>query len=195
MTHDTLVFDIETKNFFTDHGVGWDNFEALNISVVGAYSYAQDKYLVFDEYEMESLAELFRGADTLIGFALNRFDVPVLNAHFQRLSGAKMNLWGKKRIDILDIIEGELRQRISLSKLAQANLGVSKDMHGSNAIALYERGEIDALKEYCLKDVRLTRELYDIFKKNGELLVPHRTTGEMVKVQFPVPPPKTGVLL
>src|SRR3989344_4381679 len=140
---DTLVFDIETKNFFTDPGVGRDNFEALQISVVGVYSYAQDKYLVFDEYEMESLAELFRGAGSLIGFALNRFDVPVLNVHFQRLSGAKLNLWAKERIDMLEIIEQVFKQRISLSKLAQANLGVSKDRHGGEAIGLYARGEID----------------------------------------------------
>ena len=31
---DTIVFDIETQNFFTDLGVGRDNFAALKISVV-----------------------------------------------------------------------------------------------------------------------------------------------------------------
>ena len=76
---DTLVFDIETQNFFTDPGVGWDNFAALKISVVGVYSYAQDRYLVFEESEMEKLAELFRGAKRIVGFSMNRYDVPVLN--------------------------------------------------------------------------------------------------------------------
>jgi hypothetical protein len=36
MTLDTLVFDIETQNFFTDPDVGWDNYDALKISVVAA---------------------------------------------------------------------------------------------------------------------------------------------------------------
>ena len=191
---DTLVFDIETKNFFTDPGVGRDNFEALEISVVGVYSYAKNEYFIFDEYEMPQLAELFRGAQTLIGFALNRFDVPVLNAHFQRLPAPKLNLWAKERIDMLEIIERVLDQRISLSKLAQANLGVSKNRHGGEAIGLYARGEMKELKEYCLNDVKLTRELYDRFRTEGELLVPDKVTGTLVKVAFPVLPPQTATL-
>ena len=56
----TIVFDIETQNFFTDPGVGWDNFAALKISAVGVYSYTKDEYVCFEEGEMEQAAELFR---------------------------------------------------------------------------------------------------------------------------------------
>ena len=70
---DTLVFDIETQNFFTDPEVGWDNFEALKISVVGVYSYDRDEYLVFKESEMLALAELFAKAGRIEGFSMNRF--------------------------------------------------------------------------------------------------------------------------
>src|SRR5579872_4678555 len=136
---DTLVFDIETQNFFTDPDVGWDNFAALRISVVAAYSYVQNKYFVFEENEMVACAELFATAGTIIGFSMNRYDVPVLNHYFQKLAhtagtGGRLpsgvpvpNLWEMERIDLLDEIELAIRGRVSLSRLAEANLGVKKD--------------------------------------------------------------------
>ena len=184
---DTLVFDIETQNFFTDPDVGWDNFAALKISVVGVYSYLYDKYFVFEEHEMEKLAELFHEAKRVVGFSMNRYDVPVLNNYFQRLGAAAPKLWEKERVDLLEEIEMSAKQRISLSRLAEANLGVKKDRHGSEAIGLYRDGKIDELKEYCLKDVKLTRDLYDLYQKQNYLLMPDKKTGEMVKVGFAKP--------
>ncbi|MEK9180035.1 MAG: ribonuclease H-like domain-containing protein [Patescibacteria group bacterium] len=181
---DTLVFDIETQNFFTDPGVGWDNFAALKISVVGVYSYMHDKYFAFDEYELEKAADLFKTARKIVGFSMNRYDVPVLDRHFKRLSMTTPDIWEKERVDLLEEVEAETGQRISLSRLAAANLGVKKDMHGSAAIGLYKEGKLDELKEYCLNDVKLTKEIYDIFRKKGELLVPERDTGELKTVKF-----------
>ena len=202
---DTLVFDIETQNFFTDPGVGWNNFDALKISVVCAYSYVQDKYFSFEEDEMAACAELFNSAERLVGFSSNRYDVPVLNLYFQRLkarpvksgkAGAvavispgneDLDLWKKDRVDLLEEIEMATGSRISLSRLAEANLGEAKDHHGSEAIVLYSEGRMDELKEYCLKDVRLTKELYDLYQNRRHFFIPNRVTGEMAKVEFSKP--------
>ena len=184
---DTLVFDIETSNFFTDPGVGWDNFPALKISVVGVYSYAEDKYYCYEEHEMQKLAELFMRAQTIVGFSMNRYDVPVLNLYFQKLRTAAPNLWAKERIDLLEEIETAMKQRISLSKLAEANLGVKKEHHGSEAITLFHEGKIEELKAYCLNDVKLTKELYDLYRTQNYFLMPDKRTGEMVKVAFAKP--------
>jgi len=43
-----IVFDIETKNSFEDVG-GDQNIDKLEVSVVGVYSYDQDKYFCFGE--------------------------------------------------------------------------------------------------------------------------------------------------
>lgn len=184
MNLDTLVFDIETSNFFTDPEVGWDNFGALKISVVGVYSYLQNKYFAFDENEMEKMLELFSNAQKLVGFSMNRYDVPVLDHHFKRLNVPVPNIWEKERVDLLEEIEMATGQRISLSRLAEANLGVKKSRHGSEAIGLYKEGKIDELKEYCLNDVKLTKDLYDIYRKDRAFLVPDKRSGETVKVEF-----------
>ncbi len=43
---------------------------------------------------------------------------------------------------------------------------------------------MDELKEYCLKDVRLTKELYDLSRKQNFLMVPGKNTDETRKIQF-----------
>lgn len=184
MTLDTLVFDIETKNFFTDPEVGWNNFEALEVSMVCAYSYSKDKYFSFYENELDKAAEFFDSGSTLVGFSINRYDIPVLDVHFGRLPGNKLNLWNKNRIDLLEEIEMVLGQRISLDKLSRANLGIGKERKGFEAITLYKDGEIEELKKYCLQDVKLTKELYDLYRGKGELIVPNARTGESTVMNF-----------
>jgi DEAD/DEAH box helicase domain-containing protein len=187
MKLDTLVFDIETQNFFSDPGVGWDNFAALKISVVCVYSYVEDRYFSFEENQMQELAELFHDAKTIVGFSMNRYDVPVLNNYFQRLGAGAPKLWEMERVDLLEEIEMSAGQRVSLSRLAEANLGVKKDHDGSEAIVLYREGKMAELKEYCLNDVKLTKELYDLYRKQNYLFMPDKRTGETIKVAFAKP--------
>lgn len=182
---DTLIFDIETQNFFTDPGVGKDNFTALKISVVGAYSYNQDKYFCFEESEMQALSELFRASSRIVGFSINRYDVPVLNFYFQKLGKDSINLWDKDRLDLLEEIEALTGERVSLSRLVEANGGKPKDHHGSEAIGLYKEGKIAELKEYCLNDVKITKDVYDIYMKEHALWVPDKKTGIVSKIEFP----------
>ncbi len=187
---DTLVFDIETQNFFTDPGVGRDNFDALKISVVGVYSYKREAYGMFGEDEMPELAEWFAAAGRIVGFSINRYDVPVLNQYFRRLkiipaTGAPApDLWLKERIDLLEEVELASGRRISLSRLAECNLGIKKERHGSEAIALYREGRMDELKAYCRNDVELTKALYEIWRERHYFLLPDAATGGTVKVEF-----------
>ncbi|PIZ42177.1 hypothetical protein COY34_03285, partial [candidate division WWE3 bacterium CG_4_10_14_0_2_um_filter_42_8] len=37
------------------------------------------------------------------------------------------------------------------------------------AVEFYRQGEMDKLAEYCLNDVKITKEIYDYAVKNGSL--------------------------
>ena len=178
-----IVFDIETKNTFDDVG-GRNNVAKLDVSVVGTYAYHDDTYKVFDESELNELGELLRTARPLIGFASKRFDVPVLNKYLN------FNLDALPQFDILEKIEHQLKRRISLGILAEANVGVGKTGHGLEAIDMYHRGEMDKLKEYCLQDVKITKLIFDLIASRGYLWIPQRNIPQMEKLEIMYKPPE-----
>lgn len=134
---------------------------------------------------MEELAARFASAERLVGFSMNRYDIPVLNLYFHRFRNSPdLDLWTKERVDLLEEIEVSTGDRISLSRLAEANLGVAKDRHGSEAIDLYRLGRMDELKSYCLKDVELTKRLFELYRDKGALNVPERGSDEPRLIRF-----------
>ena len=174
---DKLVIDIETKNTFAEVG-GQNNIHKLDASFVGVYSYNQDKYLSFYENQFDELGQLLQKAGLIIGFSINRFDIPVMEKYF------KFNLKAVPCLDLLEEIELGLGHRISLDILAKTNLGIGKTHHGLEAIKFYKEGNLEELKNYCLNDVKITKELYDLAKKQGHLMVPRKYSEEVVKVTF-----------
>jgi len=178
---DTIVFDIETKNSFADVG-GEENLKKLDVSVVGVYSYKDDAYSCFGENELEKIKEIFRQSSLLIGFAIKRFDLPVLEKYF--LSKDDFNLHSIPCFDILEEIERSLGRRVGLGELAKANLGVGKTAASLEAIDFYRNGEMEKLKDYCLSDVKLTKDLYELLKSHGYLWIPQRFSAKMLKWEY-----------
>lgn len=172
---DTLVIDIETKNTFADVG-GEENLKDLDVSLVGVYSYLQGNFLSFREDRLQDLGPVLRDAGLIIGFSINRFDLPVLDKYFDFDTKALPSF------DLLDEIEATFGRRVSLDILARTNLGFGKTGHGLDAPKFYAAGDWESLERYCLHDVLITRDLYDLARKQGFLVVPERDTGELIKV-------------
>lgn len=172
---DKIVFDIETKNSFADVG-GEKNLKQLEVSIVGAYSYNEDKYFCFDEKQLGELGKLFKTAGLVIGFYSKRFDVPVLEKYFN------FKIDSIPHFDILEEIEKAFGRRVGLGVLGEANLGLAKTGHGLEAIQLYRNGEIEKLKNYCLQDVKITKEIFDLIRNQGYLWIPERNSSQMHKL-------------
>ncbi len=172
---DRIVFDIETKNSFEEVGC-YNNLKDLEVSVACFYSYKEDKYFCLEEKELKEFEEYLKKTELLIGFSSKRFDIPVLEKYFN------FNLNALPHFDILEEIEKSLGRRVGLGVLAEANIGSGKLSNGAEAINMYKRGEIAALKEYCLQDVKITKEIFELIKKQGYLWVPQKNNPEMIKV-------------
>ena len=155
-----LVIDIETQNSFKDIG-GKTNLGALKVSLVGAYLYGEDKFLTFMEDEMEKLGELIKKAELVIGYNLKGFDYPVLQSYLKHI-----NFNSIKTLDIMEKAQQYLGYKIKLDAIAHASLGLGKIGTGLGAIEYWEQGKIDELKKYCLKDVEITRDVYEYGAKN-----------------------------
>ena len=98
------------------------------------------------------------------------------------------DLFNMASFDILDKIETITGQRVGLNVLAKTNLGIGKTGYSLEAPRLYHNGQIEELKNYCLNDVKITKDLYELAKKQGYLTVP-RGSREAVRVPLDI----TGV--
>lgn len=175
---DILVIDVETSNTFFEVG-GEHNLKDLNVSLVCVYSYNQDKFSSFWEKDLTALGDLLKQSRLVVGFSLTRFDLPVLDKYFN------FNTRGLRRIDLLEEIELVIGRRISLDLLAQANLNKGKTLNsGLEAIRLWNESRYQELEDYCLNDVRITRDLYELAKERGYLLVPDRFSHTPAKVEL-----------
>jgi DEAD/DEAH box helicase domain-containing protein len=86
-------------------------------------------------------------------------------------------------------IEKKLGFRVKLDDVAQATLGVGKSGHGLMAVEYWKKGEIEKLKEYCLQDVRVTRDVYDFAMQNGHVRI-HNRMGQLQEIPMTVEPPE-----
>ena len=134
------------------------------MSVVGVYDYADDRFLTFREETFNELTALLKRADQVVGFNLIGFDWPVL--------AAELGDWVTElpTLDLMVEVQKGIKRRVSLDSLAKTTLGMSKLGSGLDALEYYRAGDWVKLERYCLEDVKLTRDLYEYAKKNGNLL-------------------------
>lgn len=156
-----IVFDIETKNVFAD--VGGNDPTLLDLSLVGVWDSETDAYTSYLQEELGLLWPIIERADILIGFNSDHFDIPILNKYYPG------DLTKLKSLDILKEIQRAYGRRMKLDQLAEGTLGKKKSGHGLEAIEWWKKGEIEKIRQYCLDDVRLTKELYDFARENDKL--------------------------
>ena len=182
-----IVLDLETQKEFAEVG-GRGKPHLLKVSVAGIYSYLDGKYSTFEERELHKLGELLAAADLLVGFNIRQFDLAVLQPYLN------FSLNEIPTLDILEEVENILGHRIGLDAIAQSTLGASKIGSGLAAVRLWRAGQIDELKKYCLKDVELTKQIYDYGMKNGKLLYRDFFETRELPVAFPEPAARKNVV-
>ena len=169
-----IVLDLETQKNLNEVG-GHQNLHLLKVSVVGIYDYSDNKYKTFEEKEIPRLEEILREASLVIGFNHKRFDFPVLQPYLS------LDLGKVPYLDIMEEFVKARAHRIGLNNLAQATLKEGKSGNGLEALRLYSIGDMESLKNYCLDDVRLTKELYEYGIKNKRLYYTSRSLFAMGK--------------
>jgi DEAD/DEAH box helicase domain-containing protein len=157
---DILVYDIETKDTFQQ--VGSRDARKLHISVIGMYSYNEDAYICYTEDELSKFFRRLETASLVVGFTNKHFDDIVVSAYFPEMSKIPS-------FDILERVQASLGYRVKLDSIAEGTLGYGKSGDGLKAVRLYADGKIDELCQYCLDDVKITKEVYEFGKQYGFL--------------------------
>jgi DEAD/DEAH box helicase domain-containing protein len=156
-----ITFDIES---ISDSVVrGHIDVNEQELTVVGIHDSETDTYSSYFREDLPRLWPLLERADMLIGFNSDSFDIPLLNRYYPG------NLSHIRSLDLLSEVQKVLGRRIRLQALAEATLGRGKKGDGLKAGEWWKEGKRDKVAEYCIEDVRLTRELYDYALKHGVL--------------------------
>jgi DEAD/DEAH box helicase domain-containing protein len=167
-----IVFDIETKNLFSE--VNSNNPADLDISIVGIYDYEKDTYESFTEDQFGKLWGIIEKADLLIGYNSDHFDIPLLNKYYPG------DLTKIKSLDILAEIRGSFGRRMKLDQVAEGSLGINKSSVGIQAVIWWKNGEYDKVIQYCLDDVKITKDIYEYAKENNKLIF--KEGGKLIEI-------------
>jgi len=172
-----VVLDIETQNTFQEVG-GYDTSK-LKISVIGVYFYETETYEAFEEHELAQLYQRLEKAGRIIGYNSRGFDLPVMNNYYAG------NFLDFPNLDLLTEIHKALGFRLKLDDVAAATVGHRKSGHGLQAVEWWKQGEIQKIKDYCLQDVKVTKEVYEYGRKYQALAYEDRLGGrKAIPVDF-----------
>lgn len=185
-----IIFDIETKKTF--EAVGGYYPEKLGISFIGAIerngfpeegSVDEKEHQLF-ETEIDKLWPLFESADVIIGYNSDGFDLPALMPLY---SGDVTKF---PSLDLMFRIKNSLGRRISLNAIAQQTLGTQKTGDGLDAIKYYQEEDWENLAKYCMKDVEITRDIYDFGRQKGYVSFLNKWNNPVkIDVDFSFTPP------
>ncbi len=147
-----ITFDIETIGGFAR---GRTDYDGIEVTVVGIHDSDTGLYTAYIKEEFTALWPILERADLLVGFNSDTFDIPILNKYYPG------DLSQTPSLDILSEVYKTLGRRIRLEALAQGTLGRGKSGDGKFAGDWWKEGDYEKVKNYCLDDVRLTREIFD----------------------------------
>ena len=158
-----VILDVETKKTFDE--VGGYFPDRLGISFVGVcvrHNFGEPGEMQsYFEKDIPRLFPLLEQADVVIGFNIDGFDMPTFTSYY---TGDISRI---PTLDVMDRIKDSIGHRISLDAVAKETLGVGKSGDGLDAIKYYKNQQWDKLEQYCLQDVRVTRDVFDYGYKNG----------------------------
>ena len=168
-----IIFDIETNGIITNIG---SKQVFPEMYVVCIYDSETDKYSSYTKEQLKDLWPILEKADLLIGYNSDSFDIPILNHYYPG------DLTKITSLDLLTEIKNSLGRRIKLDYIAEATLGRNKTGHGLEAIDWWKQGRYQDVINYCIEDVRITKDIYDYALKNG--ILKYKDLGEIKEIKL-----------
>ncbi len=169
----TVVFDIETANWFSE--TGGSEPADLTIALVGIHD-SETGYSSYLESELPALWKVLERTDLLVGYNSDHFDIPLLNKYYPG------DLSRIKSLDLMKEVHACLGRRLKLDAIAEGTLGQKKIGSGGDSVRWWKNGDVEKVREYCLKDVELTKKIFDYALKND--LVRYKELGKIREVQL-----------
>ena len=169
-----ITFDIETANWMSDTGTS--DPADLTIALVCIHDSETGEYKSFLEPELPQLWKILERTDLLVGYNSDHFDVPLLNKYYPG------DLTRIKSLDIMKKVQDVAGRRLRLDAVADGTLGVRKSGDGAQSLKWWRDKEIEKVRAYCLKDVEITKKIFDYALANGH--VKYRELGKVREIKL-----------
>lgn len=192
-----VILDVETIKSFDE--VGGFYPEKLGVSFVGLIEretlpvkwgdkVTEIRHEIFAE-DMKKLWKILEGVDLVIGFNIDGFDMAALKPYYPG------DISQFPTLDLMIKFKEKMGHRISLDAIAGETLGTHKSGDGLDAIRYYAEGKLDELAMYCMKDVEITRDIYDYGRIKKKLKFKNKW-NDLVEcdIDFEFAPPSNSVM-
>jgi hypothetical protein len=166
---------------------GWDDFQGMGVSIIGAYDYEEDRYRVFMGDNIAEFNEMVNTYDVIVGFNSINFDNKLCAANGLAYSDEKsydvlVELW--RGLGLNTTFDYKTHSGLSLDACCVANFGYGKTNSGANAPIMWQRRQYGSLIDYCLDDIRWTRRLMDRILIDGFVINP-KAKNSIIRVRQP----------
>jgi len=169
-----VTFDIETSNIFAD--IETNNPADLDLAIVCVHDSQTDSYTSYVQSELPQLWPLLTETDMLVGYNSDHFDIPLLNKYYPG------DLTQIKSLDLMKELQQIIGRRVRLDAVAEATLKINKSGDGLQALRWWRDGLVEKVREYCIKDVEITRGVFDYALSNGALK--YKELGKVKEVKL-----------
>jgi len=136
----------------------------MRVAIVVIYITKEDKFEHYREEEITELVSKLKDADLVVGFNIKRFDYTVIQPYVSDLTLSSL-----PTLDMLEVVHKKLGHRVSLNSLAQGTLNSAKSADGLQSLEWFRRGEIQKVIDYCIQDVKVTRDVFLYGRKHKKV--------------------------
>lgn len=178
---DGIVYDIEIIRGIPGKGedpiegieycAGWHDHANMGISVIGVYDFVEDRYRTFCTDNLDEFFKLCAMRTHLISFNGIGFDNKVLDRHISNEPSELCMAGLGSHYDLLremwiccgynpDKFYWRTHGGFGLDASCSANDLGGKTGNGALAPVHWQQGKIGSVIDYCLQDVKLTRDLF-----------------------------------
>jgi len=199
---DIMSLDIETANFSWEIG-GWENKALFEPSVVATWDGEEAHIFTKEEIEVEGaivhdlhprvlgehIENHLQKGGRLLGHNIIQFDLPVLKDSIDCwAAGDAMYKFNDQVIDTKRLVQkaslfSSGRVATGLDLLTKYTLSDTKSMKSVEAPIAWREGKFNEVASYCLKDAKLTLDLYNFGKENGIIKARSLESGKIVEIE------------
>lgn len=143
---------------------GWSDFVGMGISCIVALEVVSGKYRVFCKDNLAAFQALVDSAHAVIGYNSIGFDNKLCEAAGVTIPREKsvdllVQLW--KAAGLGETFQYPSHIGFGLDDVCRVNFGTTKSGHGALAPVDWQLGRIGSVIDYCINNVRLTRQVFD----------------------------------